>query len=85
MVHGIVSLKCEKGHHLPISYDSNECGCHHKGKACIQIACGGCIKEFLKDFSQRKIGGEVDSFSITIPLDDEGKEIIEKLLKNNVI
>ena len=43
-------LKCKKGHtDLSITYDSNECGCHHEGKPCLMISCRTCFEESLKN------------------------------------
>lgn len=75
MVHAIRMLKCNKGHILPISYDSNECGCHHNGKPCIIITCEECFKEELEN----KNSGRFEK--IQIPLDEEGNKIIRELLK----
>jgi len=74
MVHGLVSLKCLRGHTLPIGYDSNECSCHHEGKSCLIIICKECLKNKIEK-------GEKEFDDIIIPLDYEGKGIIEHLLK----
>lgn len=74
MVHAIRMLKCKNGHHLPISFDSNECGCHHNGKPCILINCRKCFEEVLKK-------GKGDSEQICIPLDEDGMKELNKLLK----
>ncbi len=69
MVHAIRILKCQKGHILPITYDENNCGCHHDGKPCIMINCTECTKLILK--------GEDAPNEITIPVN---KEDIENIL-----
>ncbi len=80
MVHAIQLLKCEKGHVLPITFDSNECGCHHDGKPCIMIMCSECFKEHMEKW--KKDNNIIDQHpeKITIPLDKEGEEIVRKLL-----
>ena len=72
MVHAMQILKCKQGHILPISLDSNECGCHHDGKPCISVTCSECLKEWLKD----------DKFKMcetVIPLDAEGLKELQRL------
>ena len=73
MVHGLVSIKCPKGHTLPLSYDSNECGCHSKGKPCIIVFCRECVKK-LNIESNEKL------FQLKIPLDEETTKKILELL-----
>ncbi len=75
MVHAVVSLKCKKGHVLPISFDRNNCGCHHDGKPCIIINCRECITDYIKD----KNNDDIDE--IVIPLDEDGMKVVEELLK----
>lgn len=83
MVHAIRMLKCKKGHVLPISFDSNECGCHHSGKPCIIINCRECFKENFKKLKESKEVNEVVMpTQITIPLDEDGMKEINKLLNN---
>ena len=77
MVHAVRLLKCKNGHVLPISYDSNECGCHHDGKPCIVINCIKCFEDALKNIENKN-----SDFDMTyIPLDKDGIEEIKKLLK----
>lgn len=76
MVHMIRQLKCKKGHHLPITFDENKCGCHDDGKPCLIINCKECFEEVLKK-------GEGDSEQIYIPLDEDGMKVINKLLRIN--
>ena len=80
MVHAIQSTQCEKGHHLPISYDDNKCGCHHDGKPCIIMYCRECFKKWVED-DKKGIKYDMPK-EIVIPLGEEGVEIIEKLIKN---
>jgi len=75
MVHGIKILECKNGHILPISFDSNECGCHHKGKPCIMVTCSECLEECMKNEKGIK------DCQIIIPLDEDGMKEINKLLK----
>jgi len=77
MVHGIQFLKCKNGHILPISFDSNECGCHHKGKPCIKVSCPECLKQVMG-----KPIDEIEFNDITIPLDENGMKEVNKLLNN---
>lgn len=77
MVHGIISLKCSKGHTLPIMFDDNKCGCHHDGKPCIIVTCKECLDEILKNRDD-----DICVEDIVIPLDKEAMEVIEGLLKN---
>ena len=79
MVHAIRFLKCKNGHILPISFDSNECGCHHKGKPCIILTCKECFEKELKQKLEKNISG-IDIQQIVIPLDEDGMEEINKLL-----
>lgn len=81
MVHAIRMLKCKNGHSLPISFDSNECGCHHNGKPCIMITCRQCFEEMMKDSPGEFIPEKFDFDEIIIPLDEDGMEEINKLLK----
>lgn len=78
MVHAIEFLECRRGHVLPISFDSNECGCHHNGKPCIIITCSECLKDWGKAF-EKKERYKLDK--ITIPLDKDGMKELEKLRK----
>lgn len=80
MVHGITFLKCKNGHILPISFDSNECGCHHKGKPCIVVTCSGCLEEYMKN-RKGTTAKDYDIKSLVIPLDGDGMNVINKLLK----
>ena len=76
MVHAITILKCKRNHTLPISFDSNECGCHHNGKSCIIITCNECLKEAIDN----KYDFDKSNFeSITIPLDEEGMKELKRL------
>ena len=76
MAHGIIILKCKNGHHLPISFDSNECGCHHNGDPCIIISCRICLKEAVEaEMKGEKHNG---SEQIYIPLSKQSlKELNE--------
>ncbi len=74
MVHAIEMLKCNKGHILPITFDSNECGCHHDGKPCIILMCDKCYQESLKNIDDR-----IPIEDVTIPLDKDGMKEINKL------
>ena len=76
MVHAIRTLKCKKGHHLPITFDSNECGCHHEGKPCLIISCKNCFEEGIK-----KEPPEVNTEQVYLPLDEEAMKEIKKLLE----
>lgn len=82
MVHLIIPIKCSKGHTLPISFDRNECGCHHGGKPCIRITCDECFKEWIE--KRKKSGNvvdyDIDFCQITIPLDEDGVKVIDELL-----
>ena len=80
MVHAIRFLKCDKGHTLPMTFDDNECGCHHDGKPCIIVTCSECLKEWL-EVRKRSETEEYNIDKITIPLGKEGMEEIAKLLK----
>tara|TARA_Y100000310_G_scaffold311676_1_gene358172 strand:- start:492 stop:737 length:246 start_codon:yes stop_codon:yes gene_type:complete len=71
MVHAIKTLKCKKGHHLPIQFDSNECGCHHDGKPCIIFSCRTCFEEALKE-------DDTNFNTINIPLDEDSLKELEK-------
>lgn len=74
MAHIIRLLKCKNGHPLGVSYDRNECGCHHNGKPCLVISCKKCFEE---SFKNNKIGAE----TIYIPLDKDGVKVVEELLE----
>ena len=63
MVHAIEILKCNKGHYLPISFDSNECGCHHDGKPTLIITCSECLKETFKKFKTIKEALDDDEYA----------------------
>ena len=41
MVHAITIFECPKcnGRDFSITYDSNECGCHHDGIPCVMVCC----------------------------------------------
>ena len=73
MVHAIRMLNCKQGHILPISYDSNNCGCEHKGNALLVVTCSECLKDYMKGNKK----GNLES--IEFPLSEEGKEIAEKM------
>ena len=77
MVHAIQSLKCKNGHYLPISFDSNECGCHHEGKPTIIIICNGCLKESLEEDNKKTFSIR----DIEFTLDEEGMKVIKELLE----
>ncbi len=80
MVHAIQIVKCNKGHNLSITFDENQCGCHHEGKSCITLSCNECFAESFKTNQSdlTKVEKEVE---IVIPLDDEGTEAIKTLLE----
>ena len=80
MVHAIRFLKCKNGHTLPITFDSNECGCHHKGKPYIIINCTDCLKEYTKNITGTT-AKDYDLNEIIIPLDADGLKEIEQLRK----
>lgn len=70
MAHMIEIIKCKKGHtDLNITFDSNECGCHHNGDPCLIISCRTCFVEALKN------DGEMPE-KIYIPL---GKKTMKEL------
>lgn len=75
MVHMMIPLKCNQGHSLPISFDSNECGCHSDGKPCVIVTCKKCLEDCLKDKDMSK-----KLSKITIPLGKEGMKVINKIL-----
>ena len=78
MVHAITSLECSKGHTLPISFDSNKCGCHHDGKPCIIVTCRECLEEWIK-IREKSMKEKYEIDRITIPLDEDGMKEINKL------
>ena len=70
MVHAITMLKCGNGHsNFSISFDSNECGCHHNGDPCLIISCRDCFEEAFKNNTEMPK-------DISIPM---GKETMEEL------
>jgi len=76
MVHAIQMLTCKKGHTLPISFDNNNCGCHHEAKPCIMVTCSECLKNVIKNKDM-----DIEDVQITIPLDEDGMKVINELLK----
>ena len=80
MVHAIRILECKNGHILPITFDSNECGCHHNGKPCIIITCNECFKESIEKYKDKKEVGKLDSYRLYIPLDEDGMKELNKFL-----
>ena len=72
MGHMLRQLKCNKGHALSlISYDRNECGCHHEGKPCLVLSCKKCFEESLKT-------NETYTYTTYIPLDEDRVEVVEE-------
>ena len=65
MPYAITSLKCKKGHTLPIYLDGNKYGCHHGGKPIIVITCRDCLEEWKKDNYER-----LDKIEITLERDE---------------
>ncbi len=50
MGHIIQMVSCKKGHsNFSISFDSNECGCHHNGDPCLIINCRDCVRESIEN------------------------------------
>ena len=76
-------LECKNGHTLPINFDSNECGCHHKGKPCIIISCHKCFEESMKEYKKGRDTNKINIERVYIPLDEDGMKELKKLLDNS--
>lgn len=76
MVHAIRTLKCKNGHsNFSLSFDSNECGCHHNGDPCLIISCRDCFIEALKNDTPSYEG------DVKIPIGKDTMEEFKELLK----
>ena len=77
MVHAIQPIKCPEGHTLPISFDNNECGCHHDGKPCLIVICKECLRNSIEEIDRET---KDKLFRLVIPIDKKTLKEIKGLM-----